>query len=100
MRREVPKGYPGARIRPVTGVHGPCTPPADTILTFPRSSWLQPIHCEDMQMTTPQAPQGDDQQKAHTPDKLRNEDARWKDKDMPEQDETAKPDDYERPPAP
>ena len=40
----------------------------------------------------------DDQQKAHTPDKLRNDDAKWKDKDMPESDHTAKPDDYERPP--
>lgn len=42
----------------------------------------------------------DDQQKAHTPDKLRNDDARWKDKDMPEQEHTATPDDYERPPRP
>lgn len=39
----------------------------------------------------------DDQQKAHTPDKLRNDEAKWKDKDMPEQDTTAKPQDYERP---
>ena len=42
----------------------------------------------------------DDQQKAHTPDKLRNDDAKWKGKDMPEQDENARPEDYERPPAP
>lgn len=42
----------------------------------------------------------DDQQKAHTPDKLRNDDARWKDRDMPEQEHTATPDDYERPPKP
>lgn len=39
----------------------------------------------------------DDQQKADTPDKLRNDEAKWKDKDMPEQDTTAKPQDYERP---
>lgn len=39
----------------------------------------------------------DDQDKAHTPDKLRNDDAKWKAKDMPEQEETARPDDYERP---
>jgi len=42
----------------------------------------------------------DDQEKAHTPDKLRNEDARWKDKDMPESEHTATPDDYEKPPRP
>ncbi|WP_315387917.1 hypothetical protein [uncultured Stenotrophomonas sp.] len=42
----------------------------------------------------------DDQQKAHTPDTLRNEDATWKDKDMPEQDHNATPEDYERPPKP
>lgn len=42
----------------------------------------------------------DDQQKAHTPDTHRNDQARWKDKDMPEQDRTATPDDYERPATP
>jgi len=42
----------------------------------------------------------DDQQKAHTPDKLRNDAARWKEKDMPDAEHTAKPDDYERPPKP
>jgi hypothetical protein len=42
----------------------------------------------------------EDQDKAHTPDKLRNDNARWKEKDMPEQDETAQPEDYERPPKP
>jgi hypothetical protein len=40
----------------------------------------------------------DDQDKAHTPDKLRNDEARWKDKDMPEAEHTATPEDYERPP--
>lgn len=40
----------------------------------------------------------DDQRKAHTPDKHRNDDARWKEHDMPGQDETASPEDYERPP--
>lgn len=42
----------------------------------------------------------DDQQKAHTPDTLRNDEAKWKEKDMPEQDATATPEDYERPPTP
>ncbi|HBK45733.1 MAG TPA: hypothetical protein DDZ67_04720 [Xanthomonadaceae bacterium] len=46
-------------------------------------------------------PLGDvsDQDKAHTPDKLRNEHARWKDHDMPDQDRDAhaRPDDYEKP---
>lgn len=42
----------------------------------------------------------DDQDKAHTPDKLRNDDARWKEKDMPESEHTATPDDYEKPPKP
>ncbi|WP_367346014.1 hypothetical protein [Stenotrophomonas bentonitica] len=41
-----------------------------------------------------------DQDKAHTPDKLRNDDAKWKEKDMPESEHTAKPEDYERPPKP
>lgn len=42
----------------------------------------------------------DDQSKAHTPDKLRNDKARWKEKDMPEQDDDAgaKPEDYDRGP--
>lgn len=41
----------------------------------------------------------DDQSKAHTPDKLRNDDARWKEKDMPEQDDDngATPQDYPKP---
>ncbi len=42
----------------------------------------------------------DDQKKAHTPDKLRNDEAKWKEKDMPDADHTAEPDDYERPPKP
>jgi hypothetical protein len=41
-----------------------------------------------------------DQHKSHTPDKLRNDDATWKDKDMPEAEHTAKPEDYERPAKP
>jgi len=41
-----------------------------------------------------------DQDKSHTPDKLRNDDATWKDKDMPEAEHTAKPEDYERPAKP
>lgn len=42
----------------------------------------------------------DDQQKAFTPDKTRNDNARWKDKDMPEQtDGKVTPDDYEKPPS-
>lgn len=40
----------------------------------------------------------DDQDKGHTPDKLRNDDAKWRTKDMPEQEHTAHPEDYERPP--
>jgi hypothetical protein len=36
----------------------------------------------------------------HTTDKLRNDDATWKDKDMPEAEHTAKPEDYERPAKP
>lgn len=49
--------------------------------------------------TAPRAPatKEDDQQKSHTPDKLRNDDARWKDKDMPEAEHGATPEDYERP---
>lgn len=42
----------------------------------------------------------DDQDKAHTPDKHRNDDARWKDKDMPDAEHTATPDDYEKPSKP
>lgn len=42
----------------------------------------------------------DDQQKAHTPDKFRNDEAKWKDKDMPEAEHTASPEDYEAPPKP
>ncbi len=49
--------------------------------------------------TAPRAPatKEDDQQKSHTPGKLRNDDARWKDKDMPEAEHGATPEDYERP---
>lgn len=52
--------------------------------------------------TTPRAPatKEDDQQKSHTPEKLRNDDARWKEKDMPEAEHGATPDDYERPERP
>lgn len=42
----------------------------------------------------------DDKKKAHTPDKLRNDEAKWKEKDMPDAEHTAEPDDYERPPKP
>lgn len=44
-------------------------------------------------------PTGDasDQDKAHTPDKVRTGQSWKKGKDMPEQNETAHPDDYERP---
>ncbi len=38
-----------------------------------------------------------DQDKAHTPDKLRNDKALRKDRDMPEQERNADPGDYERP---
>lgn len=41
-----------------------------------------------------------DQDKPDTPDKHRNDGARWKDKDMPESEHTATPDDYEKPPKP
>ncbi|MEA5668473.1 hypothetical protein VA603_13070 [Stenotrophomonas sp. MH1] len=37
-----------------------------------------------------------DQDKANTPDKHRNDKARWKDHDMPDADHTAHPEDYER----
>ena len=41
----------------------------------------------------------DDQDKAHTPDKHRNDNARWKERDMPDQaeDPGVGPEDYERP---
>ncbi|HBS55265.1 MAG TPA: hypothetical protein DEA38_06010 [Stenotrophomonas sp.] len=44
-------------------------------------------------------PTGDasDQDKAHTPDNVRTDQSWKKGKDMPEQDETAHPEDYERP---
>ncbi|MFN4160516.1 MAG: hypothetical protein ACK4FW_00790 [Stenotrophomonas sp.] len=45
----------------------------------------------------------EDQQKAFTPDKTRNDAARWKDKDMPDQGSgkgEVSPDDYEKPPTP
>lgn len=40
----------------------------------------------------------DDQAKAHTPDKRRNDNARWKEHDMPDDGDgpKARPDDYER----
>lgn len=41
-----------------------------------------------------------DQDKAHTPDKLRRDDAVWKEHDMPDESterNRAKPEDYERP---
>lgn len=44
-----------------------------------------------------------DQDKPDTPDKYRNDHARWKDRDMPDSDpdrNRAKPEDYERPPPP
>lgn len=41
-----------------------------------------------------------DQDKAHTPDKLRNDRALWKDRDMSDAKHTAKPEDYERPSPP
>jgi len=41
----------------------------------------------------------DDQDKAHTPDTLRHDVGRRKGHDMPEQDDTVVPEDYERPPA-
>jgi len=60
-------------------------------------------HARTIPMNThkhPPASPDDDQQKAFTPDTLRNDDARWKDKDMPEQaDGTVTPDDYEAPPS-
>ncbi len=50
--------------------------------------------------THPRGTPEDDQQKAFTPDKVRNDDARWKDKDMPEQDDgKVTPSDYEAPPS-
>jgi len=51
------------------------------------------------QPSTPDEHVADDQRKAHTPDTLRNDKARWKEHDMPEDKETAHPEDYERPPA-
>ncbi|MDV3468580.1 hypothetical protein RZA67_07540 [Stenotrophomonas sp. C3(2023)] len=41
----------------------------------------------------------DDQSKAHTPDKLRNDEATWREHDMPDEGDEpkARPDDYERP---
>lgn len=44
-----------------------------------------------------------DQEKAHTPDRLRNDKALWKDRDMPDEPrgrDHAEPDQYEPPPAP
>lgn len=50
-------------------------------------------------------PTGDvsDEEKGHTPDKLRNDDARWKDRDMPDEPEDrdhAEPQQYDRGPHP
>lgn len=59
--------------------------------------------CTENRMTKlPLNPGADvaDQDKPDTPDKHRNDDARWKDKDMPESEHTATPDDYEKPPKP
>lgn len=39
-----------------------------------------------------------DQDKANTPDKHRNDNARWKDHDMPEARHSAHPEDYEHVP--
>jgi len=41
----------------------------------------------------------DDQSKAHTPDKRRNDRAKWKERDMPDDGDGPKavPEDYERP---
>ncbi|MNM35816.1 hypothetical protein D3C81_465170 [compost metagenome] len=41
-----------------------------------------------------------DQDKAHTPDKFRNDKALWKDREMSDAKHTAKPEDYEPPPPP
>lgn len=54
-------------------------------------------------MTTERKPEGpaSDQEKAHTPDRLRNDRARWKDRDMPDEPpgrDHATPEDYKRPP--
>ncbi len=54
-------------------------------------------------MTKPSSNPGADvsgQDEAHTPDKFRNDKAVWKDRDMPDAEHTAKPEDYERPPPP
>ena len=53
-------------------------------------------------MSPDRKPEGpaSDQEKAHTPDRLRNDDARWKDRDMPDEPDGrdhATPDDYEAP---
>ena len=51
--------------------------------------------------TEPRKPPAADQDKPDTPDKYRNEKARWKDHDMPDTDPAhnhADPQDYERPP--
>ena len=48
--------------------------------------------------TAPRAPatKEDDQQKSHAPDKLRKDDAPWKDRDVPEAEHWATAEDYER----
>jgi len=58
-------------------------------------------HKENAMTKLPFNPTGDvnDQDKAHTPEKERTDRSWKKEKDMPEQEETAHPDDYTRPPA-
>lgn len=52
------------------------------------------------QQRKPEGP-ASDQEKADTPDRHRNDDARWKDRDMPDEPrDHVKPEDYERPPPP
>ena len=63
--------------------------------TFPASDPISPFVA-----AKPPATEEDDQQKAHTADKLRNDSAHGKGKDMPEQNDTVTPDDYEAPPKP
>jgi hypothetical protein len=57
----------------------------------------QEIHMNDKLPLNPTT-DADDQDKGHTPDKLRNDDATWTSKDMPEQKKGAVPEDYERVP--
>jgi hypothetical protein len=96
------KGYRALRSRVVTAMCGHRAARADIALTLSRpSSDSAPTEATSMATPSSNPLEGkDDQQKAHTPDTLRNDDAKWKDKDMPEQDTTATPDDYERPAKP